>query len=116
MRDRTDLQGRHEEDLHPLKAARTPGDLRHETGPGGTRTHTKENNMKKKAYPTADMEIKTLLVGEEVVLRDVTGGPTPWRRMVVEEFVDEDRVLFRDPEKGESCLLATEDLEIDLPG
>lgn len=69
-----------------------------------------------KAYPTADMEIKTLTVGDEVVLRDVTGRPTQWRRMVVEAFVDEDRVLFRDPEGGPAATLVTEDLELDLPG
>lgn len=68
-----------------------------------------------KAYPTADMEIKTLTVGEEVEIRDVTGGPTPWRRLVVEGFVDEDRVRFRDPEHGSSVILVAEDCEIDVP-
>lgn len=70
---------------------------------------------KSRAYPTADMELKTLRVGTEVLLRDVTGGPTPWRNMVVEGFVDDDRVQFMDPQSGSSSVLITEDLEIDLP-
>lgn len=71
--------------------------------------------MKSKAYPTADMEIKTLTVGDEVEIRDVTAGPTPWRRLVVESFADEERVVFRDPEGGDPIILVTEDCEIDLP-
>lgn len=71
--------------------------------------------MKSRAYPTADMEIKTLTLGEEVALRDVTRGPTPWRTLVVEGFVDDDRVSFRDPECGGVVVLPTEDLEIDVP-
>lgn len=70
--------------------------------------------MNSKAYPTADMELKTLTLGGEVEARDVTGAPSPWRRLLVERFLDEDRVLFRDPEGGEVVLL-TEDCEIDLP-
>lgn len=69
--------------------------------------------MRSKAYPTADMELKTLTVGEEVHAREVTGGPTQWRRLLVEGFVDEDRVLFRDKD-GNEVVLPTEDCEIDV--
>lgn len=70
----------------------------------------------KKAYPTADMELKTLEIGTEVMIRDVTATPTNWRKLKVKKFVDEDKVQFEDTESQETVTLVTEDCEIDLPG
>jgi len=69
-----------------------------------------------KVYPTADSELKALTIGREVLVRDVSGGPTNWKRLVVSRFVDKDKVEFTGPKTGRKYVLDTNDCEIDTPG
>jgi hypothetical protein len=69
-----------------------------------------------KAYETADSEIKTLTLGREILIRDVSDDPTPWKRLVVTRFVDGDHIECTGPKTGRKYTFRTSDCEIDLPG
>lgn len=66
-----------------------------------------------KAYETIDSEVKTLTIGQEVLIRDASQGPTPWKRLVVTRFVDGSRVELTGPKTGRKYTLDTRDCEID---
>lgn len=70
--------------------------------------------MKSRAFPTADMELRTLTVGGEVYVRQDSPGAA-WKRMVVEALGEGDTATFRDPDDGQATKLQTESLHIDLP-
>lgn len=69
-----------------------------------------------KAYDTADSEIKTLTIGGEILIRDVSEDPTPWKRLVVTRFIDGDHIECTGPKTGKKYTFRTGDCEIDLPG
>ena len=69
-----------------------------------------------KAYETADSEMKTLTLGSEILIRDVSDGPTPWKRLVVSRFISEDNIECTGTKTGKKYTFNTTECEIDLPG
>jgi hypothetical protein len=71
---------------------------------------------KHKAYETADSELKTLTLGGEIMIRDVSDEPMPWNKLVVSRFIDGDHIECTSPKTGKKQMFRTSDCEIDLPG
>jgi hypothetical protein len=67
-----------------------------------------------KAYETIDSEVKTLTIGKEVMIRDASGEPTGWKKLVVKKFVDGNRVEFTGPKTGQTYVFDIRDCEVDI--
>lgn len=69
-----------------------------------------------KMYSTADSEIKKLELGKEILIRDVSKGPTSFLRVRVSKFLDKDHIEVIGVKSNKTRVFNTNDCEIDLPG
>lgn len=71
-----------------------------------------ETEISSKLYPTADEEYVILVIGKEISIRDVSGGPTGFLRVRVSKFIDKDTIEVVGVKSNKKMVFNTNDCEI----